>query len=295
MERTLTRTQSRLLRDPATVTGFIVVVVFLCLVPAAPIFTAITGNDPYTFNTNLLRPDSTPAGFLGGISLSHPLGVEPKTGRDLLAIVTWGSHVSLFIGLASTVVSVIIGVAVGVAAGYFGGLWDRALSRVTDIIFGFPFLIFAIALAAVIPQSVNRSLVLVTVIGLFGWPAIARVVRAETLSLKNRGFVRASVAQGVTSAGTIVREILPNLVATILVFTTLSIPAKIGAEAALSFLGVGINPPTPSWGRTISDAISWVQVDPAYLIFPGLALFLITLGFTLLGDGLRDVLAGERA
>lgn len=296
MERVATRIKwPRLMSNSTARAGFVIVVFFLCMVPAAPILTAITGNDPHSFNTDLLRPDAVPAGAFGGMSLQHPLGVEPKTGRDLLAIVTWGSHVSLFIGLASTAVSVLIGVVVGVAAGFFGGVWDRLLSRITDIVFGFPFLIFAIALAAVIPPEVNRSLVLVAVIGLFGWPSIARVVRAETLSLRTRGFVRASIAQGASGFRTITREILPNLLATILVFTTLSIPGKIGAEATLSFLGVGVDPSTPSWGRTISDAIDWVQVDPAYLLFPGLAIFLITLGFTLLGDGLRDAVAGEKA
>ena len=150
--------------------------------------------------------------------------------------------------------------------------------------------LFAIALSATVPASFPRPLLLILVIGLFGWPQVARVVRSETLSLRERGFVRAAAAQGTGSARIIVREIVPNIAATVIVFTTVSIPGKIGAEAALSFLGVGVNPPTPSWGRSISDAISWVQVDPMYLIFPGMALFLVTLGFNMFGDGLRDAL-----
>ncbi|MGO2861578.1 MAG: ABC transporter permease, partial [Brevibacterium sp.] len=187
-------------------------------------------------------------------------------------------------------VSVAVGVAVGLLAGFYGGIADRLLSRLTDIIFGFPFLIFAIALSATVPASFPRPLLLILVIGLFGWPSIARVVRSETLSLRERGFVRAAAAQGAGSGRIIIREIAPNIVATVIVFTTVSIPGKIGAEAALSFLGVGVNPPTPSWGRSISDAISWVQVDPMYLIVPGMALFLVTLGFNMFGDGLRDAL-----
>ena len=258
------------------------------LIPAAPILTAITGNDPYAYNTNLLAANTAPSGPLGGISAQHWFGIEPRTGRDLLAIVTWGSHVSLLIGLAATVVSVVIGVAVGIIAGYFSGFADRVLSRITDVIFGFPFLIFAIALAAIVPESFPKTLLLILVIGLFGWPSIARVVRSETLSLRSRGFVRAARASGVPAPVILVKEILPNLAATIIVFTTMSLPGKIGTEAALSFLGVGIAPPTPSWGRTISNAVDWVQVDPMYLVFPGATLFLVTLGFTLFGDGLRD-------
>jgi peptide/nickel transport system permease protein len=187
-------------------------------------------------------------------------------------------------------VSILVGVAVGLVAGFYGGFADRLLSRLTDIIFGFPFLIFAIALSATVPASVPRPLLLILVIGFFGWPQVARVVRSETLSLRERGFVRAAAASGTGNGRIIIREIIPNILATIIVFTTVSIPGKIGAEAALSFLGVGVNPPTPSWGRSISDAISWVQVDPMYLIFPGMALFLVTLGFNMFGDGLRDAL-----
>ncbi|WP_407925027.1 ABC transporter permease, partial [Brevibacterium rongguiense] len=280
----------RLRTDPAALIGVALVALAVLMIPAAPLYTALSGNDPYTYNTDLLAANTAPAGPLGGMSAAHPFGLEPRTGRDLLAIVLWGSHVSLFIGLAATVVSVIIGVAVGITAGYFGGLADRLLSRFTDVVFGFPFLIFAIALSAVVPDRFPKSVVLVAVIGLFGWPSIARVVRSEALSLRSRGFVRAARATGIPAGTILIREILPNLAATIIVFTTMSLPAKIGTEAALSFLGVGINPPTPSWGRTISSAVEWVQVDPLYLVFPGAALFVVTLGFTLFGDGLRDAL-----
>lgn len=280
----------RLLRDRAAATGLALVVLFILLALLAPVFSLLTGNSPSSYNPDLLGPDTAPAGVLGGISPDHWLGVEPRTGRDLFAIVTYGAQVSLLIGLASTAVSIVLGVAIGLIAGFYGGFADRLLSRLTDVIFGFPFLIFAIALSATVPASVPRPLLLILVIGFFGWPQIARVIRSETLSLRERGFVRAAAAQGTPSPRIIIREILPNLLATVIVFTTVSIPGKIGAEAALSFLGVGVDPPTPSWGRSISDAIAWVQVDPMYLIVPGLALFLVTLGFNMLGDGLRDAL-----
>lgn len=285
---------SRLRHDRAAMTGLVLVAFFCLMVPAAPILTWLTGNGPYAYNVDLLGPDTAPLGPLGGMSPEHLLGVEPRTGRDLLAIVTWGSYVSLAIGLAATAISLVIGVGIGLLAGFYGGWTDRLLGRFMDVVFGFPFLIFAIALSAVVPTAFPRPLLLVLVIGFFGWPSIARVVRAEVLSLRERSFVRAARAMGIPNSRIIVREILPNLAATIIVFTTLSIPARIGAEAALSFLGVGIAPPTPSWGRSISDAISWVQVDPMYLVWPGLALFGVTLGFNLLGDGLRDALDPKR-
>ena len=281
---------SRLRRSRPAMIGLGLVVLFVLLAVLAPVFSWLTGNSPYAYNPDLLGPDTAPAGPLGGMSAGHWFGVEPRTGRDLFAIVTYGAQVSLLIGLAATVVSVAVGVAIGLIAGFFGGIADRLLSRLTDIVFGFPFLIFAIALSATVPASFPRPLLLILVIGLFGWPQVARVVRSETLSLRERGFVRAAAAQGTGSARIIVREIVPNIAATVIVFTTVSIPGKIGAEAALSFLGVGVNPPTPSWGRSVSDAISWVQVDPMYLIFPGMALFLVTLGFNMFGDGLRDAL-----
>lgn len=281
---------SRLRRSRPAMIGLGLVVLFVLLAVLAPVFSWLTGNSPYAYNPDLLGQDTAPAGPLGGMSAGHWFGVEPRTGRDLFAIVTYGAQVSLLIGLAATVVSVAVGVAIGLIAGFFGGIADRLLSRLTDIVFGFPFLIFAIALSATVPASFPRPLLLILVIGLFGWPQVARVVRSETLSLRERGFVRAAAAQGTGSARIIVREIVPNIAATVIVFTTVSIPGKIGAEAALSFLGVGVNPPTPSWGRSISDAISWVQVDPMYLIFPGMALFLVTLGFNMFGDGLRDAL-----
>ncbi|MCS4593659.1 ABC transporter permease [Brevibacterium sediminis] len=286
---------TRLRRSRPAMIGLALVVFFVALAALAPAFSAITGNSPYAYNPDALGPDTAPTGPLGGVSAQHWFGVEPRTGRDLFAIVSYGAQVSLLIGLASTAVSIIVGVAVGLIAGFYGGVADRLLSRLTDIIFGFPFLIFAIALSATVPASVPRPLLLILVIGFFGWPSIARVVRSETLSLRERGFVRAAAAQGIGSGRIIIREIIPNILATIIVFTTVSIPGKIGAEAALSFLGVGVNPPTPSWGRSISDAISWVQVDPMYLIFPGMALFLVTLGFNMFGDGLRDALDPSEA
>jgi peptide/nickel transport system permease protein len=243
------------------------------LAAGADLWTAIEGQDPYTYDTGALDPATGgPAGALGGMSAAHWFGVEPLTGRDLFAIVAYGARTSFLIGLAATAIAVLLGVLIGAGAGYLGGWVDRVVSSTSDVIFGFPYLVFLIALGAVLPPSAPRPLVLIVVIGFFGWPRVARIVRAQTLTLKQRRFVTAARTMG----------------APIIVVATLSVPERIGLEAALSFLNVGIPPPTPSWGRSISDAVDWVESDPAFLLFPGLALFVATLAFNLLGDGLRD-------
>ncbi|GLY69982.1 ABC transporter permease [Amycolatopsis taiwanensis] len=278
-------------RDSWAVAGAIVIVVLAVTAIAAPLLAAIEGQDPYTYHTELLDPaNGRGAGVLGGISGSHWFGVEPLTGRDLFAIVVYGARTSFLIGVLATAASVLLGVLLGASAGYLGGWWDAAVSRVTDVLLGFPSLIFMIALGVIAPAAIPRPVLLVSVIALFGWPRVARVVRAQTLSLRDRDFVRAAKVFGAGPWQVFRRELLPNLWAPIIVISTVTIPEKIGVEAALSFLGVGIPPPTPSWGRSISDAINWVRPDPMFLIFPGAALFLATLAFNVLGDGLRDAL-----
>jgi peptide/nickel transport system permease protein len=258
---------------------------------AAPVLTAVAGQDPYSYHNEALDPDTgLPAGPLGGISGAHWFGVEPLTGRDVFAIVVYGARTSFLIGLAATALAVLIGVLLGASAGYAGGWWDRAVRWTGDVIFGFPYLVFMIALGAVAPPSIPRPLLLIVVLGFFGWPKVSRIVRAQTLTLRGRNFVSAARVMGAGPWHVFTTELLPNLWAPIIVVATLSIPERIGIEAALSFLGVGVPPPTPSWGRSISDAVGWVQTDPMFLIFPGLFLFLATCAFNLLGDGLADAL-----
>jgi peptide/nickel transport system permease protein len=258
---------------------------------AAPVLTAVAGQDPYSYHNEALDPDTgLPAGPLGGISGAHWFGVEPLTGRDVFAIVVYGARTSFLIGLAATALALLIGVLLGASAGYVGGWWDRVVRWTGDVIFGFPYLVFMIALGAVAPPSIPRPLLLIVVLGFFGWPKVSRIVRAQTLTLRGRNFVSAARVMGAGPWHVFTTELLPNLWAPIIVVATLSIPERIGIEAALSFLGVGVPPPTPSWGRSISDAVGWVQTDPMFLIFPGLFLFLATCAFNLLGDGLADAL-----
>ena len=285
-----TRTSARLLlpADRWATAGAVTVVLFALLAVAAPLVTALAGQDPYTYHLTALDGSGFPVGFGGGISSRHWFGVEPLTGRDLFAVVVTGARTSLAVGLAATVLAVGVGVAVGVTAGFFGGWYDQVVSRTVDVLFGFPSLIFMIALGAIAPAGFPRPVLVVGVIGAFGWPSIARVIRGQTLALKHRTFVVASTAMGASPWHVLRRQVLPNLAVTIIVYSTILIPQMIGLEAALSFLGVGVPPPTPSWGRSIGDAIAWVQTDPMFLVFPGAALFSVTLAFNLFGDGLAD-------
>lgn len=284
------RVWTRLRRDRWAVAGGIIVIGTTLVALLATPITRLLGHDPYSYDLDVLDASGLPLGGFGGISAAHPFGVEPQTGRDLFAIVVEGTRTSFFIGMGATILSMVIAIVVGITAGYFGGWWDTLVSRITDVFLGFPQLVFMIAISAVIPASAPRIPIMILVIGVLGWPSTARVLRSRAMSIRTRTFVSASRAMGAGRLHVLTTQVLPNLVATIIVFTTISIPGKIGSEAALSFLGVGVTPPTPSWGRSIGSAVSWVSTDPWYLLFPGAALFTVTLAFNLFGDGLRDAL-----
>ncbi|MEO5876253.1 MAG: ABC transporter permease [Streptosporangiaceae bacterium] len=286
----------RLKRDKGALVGA-AVVVFLIL---AAIFGPFFLQDPLLYHGDLIdptfqRPNS--GVFHSGISRDHWLGVEPSTGRDLLSRIVSGARISLLVAFLATLLSVLLGTFFGVLAGYFGGWTDTLISRAMDVFLAFPLLLFAIALVGVIPDEVAgirdnnlRLLVLVFVIGFFAWPYIGRIVRGQTLSLREREFVDASRSLGASHFYVIFRELLPNLIAPIIVYSTLLIPTNILFEAALSFLGVGVTPPTPSWGGMLTLAVPTYQTTPFFMIVPGLAIFVTVMAFNLLGDGLRDAL-----
>jgi ABC-type dipeptide/oligopeptide/nickel transport system permease subunit len=286
----------RLKRDKVAI-GSGILIIFLLLVA---IFGPYLVQDPTVYHANLINPTfSRPNGPWGGISLAHPLGVEPVTGRDVLARIVNGARVSMLIAFLATALAVTIGVVMGVIAGYFGGWTDAVIARSMDVFLAFPLLVFAIALVGVIPSSAfglsGNSLrigLLIFVIGFFAWPYMGRIIRGQTLSLREREFVDAARSLGARGPYILFRELLPNLVAPILVYSTLLIPVNILFEAALSYLGVGIIPPTPSWGGMLSDAVNngFYAIDPMYMIIPGAAIFLTVLAFNLFGDGLRDAL-----
>src|SRR6266851_1115795 len=265
----------RLRRDKVAMGGGVVVLFLILVAIAGPHLV----QNPDTFHANLINPTFLrPTGAFGGISLAHPLGVEPETGRDVLARIVVGAQYSLLIAFLATLLAVTIGTFFGVVAGYFGGWLDSLIARAMDVFLAFPLLVFALALAGVIPNTAFglsgnslRIAVLIFVIGFFAWPYMGRIIRGQALSF---------------------RELLPNLVAPILVYATLLIPTNILFEAALDYLGVGLYVPTPTWGQRLSSAVAngYYSIDPEYMLVPGLAIFITVMAFNLFGDGLRDAL-----
>jgi peptide/nickel transport system permease protein len=275
-----------------TAAGFIVFLV-LCAVFAPLIVKLVGVTGPTDQNPEALDSFGTPT----GPSADHPFGVD-QLGRDVFARVLYGARVSLEVALIATAISVAIGVAVGMFAGFYRGWVDTALSRTIDVLLAFPILLFGIGLASACSLG-NGCLgglikpglgVVIFVIAFVNWTYIARIIRGQVLSLREKEFVDASRSLGASNARIIFRELLPNLVAPIIVYSTLVIPQNILFEAALSFLGVGIQPPDASWGQMIADATSIFDTAWWYMVFPGAALLLTVLAFNLLGDGLHDAL-----
>ncbi|MFJ5533608.1 ABC transporter permease [Streptomyces sp. NPDC093261] len=288
----------RLKRDKLALTGGVVVLVLIVIALLAPVISNLVGQDPDVYHQDLVDPlFSTPKGSLGGISGDHLLGVEPVNGRDIFARILYGAQISLLVGFLSALVAVVLGTVLGILAGFFGGWVDSVISRVMDGLLAFPQLLFIIALVSVMPNemlglggSSVRIFVMILVIGFFGWPYIGRVVRGQTLSLREREYVEAARSLGAGRFYILFKELLPNLVAPIIVYTTMMIPTNILTEAALSFLGVGVKPPTASWGQMLSNAIDYYDTDPMYMVIPGVAIFITVLAFNLFGDGVRDAL-----
>jgi peptide/nickel transport system permease protein len=288
----------RFRQDRLATAGFIIIAIIAVLALAAPLFSNIVGHGP---NQPFAR--QYPAGALDEFGL--PIG--PNTdfwfgadtaGRDLFVRVLYGAQTSLFVALLATLISLVIGVTGGLLAGYYRGKVDTFVSRLIDIVLAMPVLLLALGLVAACGSQegclggvIKPGRMLVAyVIGLFSWPYIARIVRGQVLSLREKEFVEAARAMGSSDRRIIVREVLPNVVAPIIVYTTLIIPNNILFEAALSFLGVGVPPTTPSWGRMLSEGGSNFTFAWWMMVFPGVFLFLTTLAFNLVGDGLRDAL-----
>lgn len=289
---------TRLKRDKLALAGGFTVVVLVLVAVFAPLIAGLVGQDPYKYHQDLIDPlFGTPTGSFGGISAEHLLGVEPVNGRDIFVRIVYGARVSLLVGFLSAMVAVVVGTVMGILAGYFGGWIDALISRVMDILLAFPQLLFIISLIAVMPDQLLglegtgvRLFVMVLVIGFFGWPYIGRIVRGQTLSLREREYVEAAQSLGAGRRYILFKELLPNLIAPITVYTTLIIPTNILTEAALSFLGAGVKPPTASWGQMLSSAIDYYEQDPMFMVVPGVAIFITVLAFNLFGDGVRDAL-----
>ncbi|MEV6191410.1 ABC transporter permease subunit [Streptomyces sp. NPDC051920] len=282
----------RLRAQRAALVAAAVVALLVLIALAAPLLTAIEGQDPTTYHPALVDSarGGVPVGALGGIGADHWLGVEPQTGRDLFARLVYGARVSLGVALAATLVQVLIAVVVGVSAA-LGNRWvDQVLSRVTEIIVALPLMIMSLALLAVVPGSFPRPVLVALVIGLIAWGTLAKIVRAQTLTLKQLDYVAAARLSGWGTWRIARRDLLPGLAAPLITYSALLVPANIGVEAALSFLGVGVKPPTPSWGQMLTSADVWYQAAPQYLLLPAGALFVTVLALTVLGDGVRTAL-----
>jgi peptide/nickel transport system permease protein len=282
----------RLRSQRAALVAAVVVALLVLVALAAPLLTAIEGQDPTTYHPSLIDSarGGVPIGSFGGVSADHWLGVEPQTGRDLFARLVYGARVSLGVALAATLIQVVIGVAVGVASA-LGNRWvDQLFSRATDIIVALPLMIMSLALLAIVPASFPRPVLVTLVIGLIAWGNIAKIVRAQTLALKGLDHVSAARLSGWGAWRIARRELLPGLAAPVITYAALLVPTNISAEAALSFLGVGVKPPTPSWGQMLTAANIWYQAAPQYLLLPAGALFVTVLALTALGDGVRTAL-----
>ena len=264
----------RILRNKSVLIGGVIVLFFIILAVFAPIISPYSPTD-----ADLMRSLEPPQkNFLFGTDVQ---------GRDILSRIIYRSRISLSVGLIVQGISLTIGITMGLFSGYYGGLIDDIISSLMNIMFSFPSLLFAIAIMAVLGPSLYN---IFFALGIINWPTIARLVRGETLSLKKRDFIEASKALGTPSIIIIFKHILPNCLAPIIVVSTLGIADAILTEATLSFLGLGIQPPTPSWGSMLSRGREYIWSAPHLVIFPGLAILITVLGFNLLGDGLRDVL-----
>jgi peptide/nickel transport system permease protein len=293
--------RSRFRRDKVSMTAFVIVVIYVIMALSAPILDKLGVIDPQTFHTDLIGGiGSVPKSAFGGISVDHLLGVEPQTGRDLLSRLVEGVTLSMIVATLATAFSIIVGSVLGIISGYLGGWADFWIGRGIDLILAFPQLLMLLALSPVlidritalhVPAGNPSNLVyLVFVLGFFGFPYFARIIRGQVLSLREREFIEASRSLGARNGRIWFKELLPNLWAPILVYTTLTLPANISAEAALSFLGVGIKAPTPTLGNILTDSVNFLSADPMYFFLPGMFIFLLVLSFNLLGDGLRDAL-----
>jgi peptide/nickel transport system permease protein len=288
----------RLRRDKVAMTALVFIVLLIAMAILAPVIVEIAGTaDPKAQSSEALDPFGGPT----GPNDAHPFGVD-QLGRDIFSRTVYGARVSLEVALIATGLAVLIGTIIGLVAGYYRGWTDTILSRLTDVVLAFPILLLGLGIAAACSGSggcmgglIEPGLpVVIMVIAIINWTYIARIVRGQVLSLREKEFVESARSLGASNSRIIVREILPNLLAPLIVYSSLLIPANILLEAALSFLGVGVAGGTPSWGAMIADATNLFPDAWWFMLFPGIALLLTVLAFNLVGDGLQDALDPRR-
>jgi ABC-type dipeptide/oligopeptide/nickel transport system permease subunit len=266
-------------RNPQIVVGAIIVLAFVLIGTFAPVLA------PYPYDDQDLSNQLRPPVWAGG-QQEHPLGTD-EFGRDTLSRLIYGARISLVVGLFSVVLAGVLGIAIGVIGGYLGGSIDAVFMRIADVQYSFPYILIAIVITAFWGPSLTNVIV---ALGLAGWMTFARAARGSTLTIKERDYVLAARATGAGHAHIMWRHVLPNIAAPLIVFATFQIPSRILAEATLSFVGLGIQPPIPSWGNMLSQNRGYLLTQPWMVALPGLALTIVALGVNQLGDGLRDLL-----
>ncbi len=280
-------TLERLRSDRAALMSAAVLLAVVLVAAIAPLIARAVGHGP---GEQFLDTGLSETGIPVAPNRTFLLGTD-SLGRDVLVRIAFGARISLVVGFLASALAVLIGTIVGILAGFYGGLADRLLSRTMDVFLALPFLVCALALVAVVGPSLAISVV---VIAFFCWASVGRIVRAETLSLREREYVHAARTLGAGPLRLMFIEILPNVAPSIIVYTTLLIPGAIVAEATLSFLGLSVVPPTPSWGNMLADAMAYYKVAWWFVFFPGAALLVTTIAFNVLGDSVRDALDPHR-
>ncbi len=272
---------TRLRRDRVAMISLGVIVFVVLVALGAPLIAQLLGHPPnYQYRKEGLSPEGLPV----APTSEFWFGTD-SLGRDLLVRIAYGARVSLLVGVVATLITVVVGVVLGLAAGYFGGFIDTVIARLVDVVLSFPFLLFAISLVSITGPSL---MVTIIVISMFSWASVARIVRGQVLSIREKEYVEAARSLGSSDARIMFVDILPNVLAPVIVYTTLLIPTVIVTEAALSFLGLGTPPPTPTWGGMLNESINYYRVAWWFIVFPGAALLVTTLAFNLFGDSVRD-------
>lgn len=274
----------RMRKNRLTMIALTYLLIVIILAVTADLWVPKMFGDPRQINSQ-----TAAAHMLEGPSLQHPMGTD-ELGRDIFGRVIYGARVSLTVGVVATAIALVIGVLLGALSGFFGGLTDTFTMRITDIFLAFPYILFSILILAIIPSQYRGVIPVILAIGLLGWPSFARLFRSSVISVKENDYVDAGRAVGAGNSRLMFRHIMPNAVAPVVVYATMSIGGAILAEAALSFLGIGVQPPQISWGRMIEDGTPYLVSNPGLILWPGLAILLTVLSFTLLGDGVRDAL-----
>jgi len=271
----------RLRHDRVAMISLGVIVLIALVAIFAPVFTHITGHPP---NQQYLRQGTTSAGLPLSPNGKFWLGTD-NLGRDILVRIAFGARISLAVGVVATLLTVAIGVVVGLAAGFFRGIVDTILARLVDVVLSVPFILVAVALVSIAGPGLTMT---VLVIGFFSWASVARIVRGQVLSIREREYVEAARSLGASNFRIMFIDILPNVLAQVIVYTTLLIPVVIVTQATLSFLGLGLQPPTADWGGMLAESQTYYTVAWWFVAFPGIALLITTLAFNLFGDGVRD-------